>query len=87
MYPSFDFSKDNADEKKCFIDTQGKMYCNGASYFNVQENVDCPNRMCEIERKVECNGQDRCEASKTRLSISKNDQIYDRFVNEKHTWK
>ena len=87
MYPTFDFSKENKDESKCFIDTQGKVYCNGTTYFDVNEKVTCPQRMCQVDRKVDCNGQDRCQNVQSRLSISKNDQLYDRFVNEKFTWK
>ncbi len=87
MYPSFDFSKDTTDESKCFYDSQGKVFCTGVSYFTVNETVNCPDRVCQIERKVDCKGQDRCEVTKDRLSVSKNDQIFDRFVNEKYTWK
>jgi hypothetical protein len=87
MYPQFDVSKDNTNESKCFIDTQGKIYCNGTTYFNVQETVACPERMCQVQRKVECHGQERCQITKERLSISKNDQLFDRFVKEKETWK
>jgi hypothetical protein len=87
MYPKFDVADNNADESKCFIDTQGKIYCNGTTYFDVRETVACPERMCQVERKVECHGQDRCQITQDRLSISKNDQLFDRFVNEKATWK
>jgi hypothetical protein len=75
------------DESKCFIDSQGKMHCDGVSYFTVHENVTCKERMCSIERNVQCNGQERCMTSKDRLSITPNNQIFDRFVNEKFTWK
>lgn len=74
-------------EEKCFYDTQGKMYCNGTTYFSVQENVVCPNRLCQVKTDVNCNGQERCQATEKRLSISKNDQLFDRFQNEKFTWK
>jgi hypothetical protein len=87
MYPSFDLSKETTDESQCFYDTQGRILCNNTTYFAVDEKVVCPDRMCKIETQVNCHGQDRCEATKSRLSISKNDQLYDRFVNEKHTWK
>lgn len=86
MYPTFDFSKDTSDESKCFYDSQGKIYCNGTSYFNVNEQVVCPDRMCQVQRKINCNGQDRCEVTQSRLSVSKNDQLFDRFVKEKETW-
>ena len=87
MYPKFDLSQHDADESKCFIDTQGKVFCNGTSYFKVNESVTCPERMCQVQRVVECHGQDRCEVAQGRLSISKNDQLFDRFVQEKETWK
>lgn len=87
MYPSFDFSKDKTDESKCFIDTQGKVFCDGTSYFKVNETVVCPERFCQINRKVDCSGQERCQAVQDRLSLSKNDQLFNRFVQEKDTWK
>ncbi len=67
-------------KRVCMYNTQGQILCDGVNAKQNNGDIKCNTIECITPQNID-------DEAKAKLTISKNEQLFQRLVDEKYTWK